>query len=43
VADAFTELAQLGFTDILIRNLVPEQDKALACLARLAKVKALLG
>jgi len=43
VAGAFADLAQLGFTDILIRNLVPDQDKALACLARLAKVKTLIG
>jgi alkanesulfonate monooxygenase SsuD/methylene tetrahydromethanopterin reductase-like flavin-dependent oxidoreductase (luciferase family) len=43
VAKAFAGLAQLGFTDILIRNLVPAQDKALACIARLAKVKELVG
>ena len=36
---AFTELAQAGFTDILIRNLVSDQDKALASIARLAAVK----
>jgi len=43
VAKAFADLAQIGFTDILIRNLVPDQNKALACIARLAKVKALVG
>jgi alkanesulfonate monooxygenase SsuD/methylene tetrahydromethanopterin reductase-like flavin-dependent oxidoreductase (luciferase family) len=43
VAAGFADLGQLGFTDILIRNLVPDQDKALACLGRLAKVKALIG
>lgn len=43
VAAAFTELAQMGFSDILIRNLVPDQGKALASTARLAKVKELLG
>ena len=43
VAGAFTELAQAGFTDILVRNLVPDQDKALACIARLAAVKELVG
>lgn len=43
VARAFTELAQAGFTDILIRNLVPDQDKALASIARLAAVKELVG
>jgi hypothetical protein len=36
-------LAQMGFTDILIRNLVADQDKALASIARLAKVKELVG
>ena len=43
VARAFTELEQAGFTDILIRNLVPDQDKALASIGRLAEVKALVG
>ena len=43
VASAFTELAQAGFTDILARNLVSDQDKALACIARLAAVKELIG
>jgi alkanesulfonate monooxygenase SsuD/methylene tetrahydromethanopterin reductase-like flavin-dependent oxidoreductase (luciferase family) len=42
VAKAFANLAQLGFSDILIRNLVPDQDKALASIGRLAKVKELL-
>ncbi len=39
VAAAFAELGEMGFTDILIRNLVPDQDSALACIARLAAVK----
>jgi alkanesulfonate monooxygenase SsuD/methylene tetrahydromethanopterin reductase-like flavin-dependent oxidoreductase (luciferase family) len=43
VAKAFTALGELGYTDILIRNLVPDQDKALATISRLAQVKALLG
>jgi alkanesulfonate monooxygenase SsuD/methylene tetrahydromethanopterin reductase-like flavin-dependent oxidoreductase (luciferase family) len=43
VATAFTELAQAGFTDILIRNLVPDQDHALASIARLAAVKELVS
>jgi alkanesulfonate monooxygenase SsuD/methylene tetrahydromethanopterin reductase-like flavin-dependent oxidoreductase (luciferase family) len=42
VAKAFNELAQAGFTDILIRNLVPDQDKALASIARLAAVRELI-
>ena len=43
VAHAFTELAEAGFTDILIRNLVADQDKALASIARLAAVKQLVS
>lgn len=42
-ANAFIELAQAGFTDILIRNLVSDQDKALASIARLADVRKLVG
>ena len=42
VARAFEEYAQMGFTDILIRNLVPDQDKALASIGRMAEVKALV-
>lgn len=43
VASAFAELAEAGFTDILIRNLVADQEKALASTRRLAAVKALVG
>jgi alkanesulfonate monooxygenase SsuD/methylene tetrahydromethanopterin reductase-like flavin-dependent oxidoreductase (luciferase family) len=43
VAEAFSKLVKIGFTDILIRNLVPDQDKALASIARLARVKELVG
>ena len=43
VAQAFNDLAEIGFTDILVRNLVSDQSKALACIARLAKVKELVG
>jgi alkanesulfonate monooxygenase SsuD/methylene tetrahydromethanopterin reductase-like flavin-dependent oxidoreductase (luciferase family) len=43
VAKAFTALAELGYTDILIRNLVPDQAKALATIARLAQVKERVG
>lgn len=42
VAGDFTDLAQAGFTDILVRNLVADQDKALDCIARLRAVKQLL-
>ncbi|MEZ4867231.1 MAG: LLM class flavin-dependent oxidoreductase [Caldilineaceae bacterium] len=39
VAAAFQEYAAMGYTDIIIRNLVADQEKALACIARLAEVK----
>jgi alkanesulfonate monooxygenase SsuD/methylene tetrahydromethanopterin reductase-like flavin-dependent oxidoreductase (luciferase family) len=43
VASAFTQLAEAGFTDILIRNHVPDQEKALASIRRLADVKKLVS
>lgn len=43
VAKAFADLARIGFTDVLIRNLVPDQDKALASIARLAQVREFVG
>ena len=43
VAKAFEDLATLGFTDVIIRNLVSDQAKALASTARLAEVKRWLG
>lgn len=42
VAAAFQEYAAMGYTDVIIRNLVAEQEKALACIGRLAEVKSLL-
>jgi hypothetical protein len=43
VTAAFGELAQMGYTDVIIRNLVADQAKALACIARLAEVKQQLS
>jgi alkanesulfonate monooxygenase SsuD/methylene tetrahydromethanopterin reductase-like flavin-dependent oxidoreductase (luciferase family) len=43
VAKAFNELAQIGFTDVIIRNLVSDQSTGLASIARLGKVKELVG
>lgn len=43
VAQAFSELGQMGFTDIIIRSLVPDQEKTLASIRRLAQVKELVG
>lgn len=42
VANHFAQLGQLGYSDIIVRNLVPDQAKALACIERLAEVKARL-
>ncbi|MEZ4712078.1 MAG: LLM class flavin-dependent oxidoreductase [Caldilineaceae bacterium] len=42
VAAAFQEYADMGYTDIIIRNLVADQEKALGCIGRLAEVKALM-
>lgn len=39
VADALRELASMGYTDVIVRNLVPEQAKAVASLERLGKVR----
>lgn len=43
VAEAFDDLARIGFTDVLVRNLVPDQTKALAMITRLAQVKELMA
>lgn len=43
VAASLDQLARMGFTDIIIRNLVPEQEKALASTERLSAVKKLLA
>lgn len=42
VAGAFADLAQVGFTHVIVRNLVVDQAQALASIARLAAVKKLL-
>jgi alkanesulfonate monooxygenase SsuD/methylene tetrahydromethanopterin reductase-like flavin-dependent oxidoreductase (luciferase family) len=39
VARAFLELGDLGFTDVIVRNLVPDQRQALASIERLAGVR----
>lgn len=43
VAAAFQEYAQMGYSDVIIRNLVVDQEKALGCIGRLAQVKKLAG
>lgn len=39
----FNEYAELGYTNIIIRNLHPDGDKAVDSTERLAGVKALLA
>jgi hypothetical protein len=43
VAAAFADLGQMGYTHILVRNLVPTQAEALASLTRLAQVKEMVN
>ncbi|GAB4328099.1 MAG: LLM class flavin-dependent oxidoreductase [Dehalococcoidia bacterium] len=44
VASAFRELAGMGYTDVIVRHLVPDQEHALASLKRLREVRqAVLG
>ncbi|MFN8441580.1 MAG: LLM class flavin-dependent oxidoreductase [Caldilineaceae bacterium] len=43
VAAAFQELGEMGYGDVIIRNLVADQEKALACIGRLVEVKRLIG
>lgn len=42
VAAEFAALAELGFTDIVVRNMAPDQSAALATIERLAQVKQVL-
>lgn len=43
VADEFRKLAQLGFTDVLIRQLADDQGEVLASFERLAEVRMLVA
>jgi len=42
VAEEIDALATLGYTDVILRNLVADQDQAIAALERLAEVRRLL-
>lgn len=42
VADQFRTLADMGYTDVIIRNMTADQSEAIGCIERLADVKALL-
>lgn len=43
VASRFRELASMGYTDVIVRNLMPDQPAALGSIARLALVRELLN
>ncbi len=43
VAEQLTQLQQMGFSDVIVRNLSSDQSDALATIERLAEVKALLA
>ena len=43
VAEAFTRLSEIGYTDVIVRNLVPDPEKAVASTERLAEVRGLLS
>ena len=42
VADQFQQLGNLGYTDIIVRNLQTDQDKAISSISRLAQVRSIL-
>jgi len=43
VADGVAALAEMGYTDVIVRNISADQSEALATIERLADVKAALG
>lgn len=43
VAQAFGDLADMGYTDVVVRNLADDQGRAVACLDRLAEVRRLVA
>lgn len=42
VAEALEELGSIGFTDVIVRHLVPEQDEVIASFERLGEVRHML-
>jgi alkanesulfonate monooxygenase SsuD/methylene tetrahydromethanopterin reductase-like flavin-dependent oxidoreductase (luciferase family) len=42
VAEQITALGDMGYSDVIVRNLSAQQSEALACIERLQRVKALL-
>ncbi len=43
VAEQMAVLAELGYTDVIVRNLSSDQAESLATIERLAEVKGILG
>ncbi len=43
VAAQFRALAEAGYTDVIVRNLMPAQEHAIASIRRLAEVRAAVG
>ena len=43
VAAEFRQLEEAGYTDVIVRNLMPTQEHALASIGRLAEVRASLA
>lgn len=43
VASEFRALAEAGYTDVIVRNLMPSQEHALASIGRLSEVRASVG
>ena len=43
VASAFRELAQAGYTDVIVRNMMPGREHALGSIRRLAEVRSQVG
>jgi alkanesulfonate monooxygenase SsuD/methylene tetrahydromethanopterin reductase-like flavin-dependent oxidoreductase (luciferase family) len=43
VAEQFAALQAIGYSDVIVRNLVPDQGEALACIERLGRVRELLA
>lgn len=43
VAESFSELEALGYTDVIVRNLHPDHGRAVASIERLREVKSLLA
>jgi alkanesulfonate monooxygenase SsuD/methylene tetrahydromethanopterin reductase-like flavin-dependent oxidoreductase (luciferase family) len=43
VAGALSKFAELGYTDVIVRNLVGDQRAALGCIERLAEVRERVG